>query len=104
MSIKSKLTTGLIIFLILSVISVFVYFKYFFTYEQRNVFQRKVETITGQNLTITLFTVDGEIIKRWTGIRKITSGPEHRNYVYFYTKEGKYVQIPNSTWYIAEEE
>ncbi len=106
-----KLRTKIIIISMaaLVVVGVFVYFRYFFTYEQRNVFKRQVETITGQNLTITIFGFDGRIIKRWTGIRKITSGRDregtgNRAYTFFYTREGKYVQIPNSVWYIAEEE
>lgn len=90
--------------IVILIISVFVYFRYFFTYEQRNVMKRKIETITGQNLTITVFGFDGKIIKRWTGVQKITSGTDLRNYTYFYTRDNKYVQIPDSVWYIAEEE
>jgi hypothetical protein len=107
MKIKTKIM-GII--LILAVIfSLFIFFRYFFTFEQRNVFQRKFETITGQNLTVTVFGFDGKIIKRWTGVQKITSGRTkdgsgERNYTYFYTKDNKYVQIPDSVWYIAEEE
>ncbi|TAL39015.1 MAG: hypothetical protein EPN93_02770 [Spirochaetes bacterium] len=84
----------------------YLYFKYFFTYEQKNIFQRKLENITGQNLTITVFGLDGKIIKRWTNVAKITSGKDEHSltYTFFYTKDNKYVQIPNSVWYLAEEE
>jgi hypothetical protein len=88
---------------------IFVYFRYFFTYEQRQQVKRSIDSVTGQNLTITVFGYDGRVIKRWVGIEKITSGRDRsgtgeRNYTYFYTKDGKYVQIPDSVWYIAEEE
>ena len=102
MKIRLKIAGGIL--LIVLIIAAFVYFRYFFTYEQRNVFQRKIETITGQNLTITVFGFDGRIIKRWTGVQKITSSGENRNYTFFYTRDGKYVQLPDSAWYIAEEE
>lgn len=102
MSSKLKVI-GVTIFILLG-ISIFLYFKYFFTYEQKNVLQRKFENITGQNLTITVFGFDGRIIKRWYKVEKITSGITDRNYTYFYTKDNRYVQLPNSVWYIAEEE
>lgn len=93
-----------IILLILLAASLYFYFRYYFTEEQKNITQRKLDAITGQNLTVTVFGVDGRIIKRWTGIKKITTFQDQRNYTFFYTKEGKYVQIPDSVWYIAEEE
>ncbi len=70
---------------------------------------RKLETITGSNLTVTVFGLDAKVIKRWKNIKKITSGKSNdqggeRNYTYFYTSDNKYVQIPDSVWYIAEEE
>jgi len=107
MRFKFKFIGALIILLL--VIGTYVYFKYFFTYEQRNIFQRKIETITGQNLTVTVFGLDGRIVKRWTGVQKITSGKSEsmgvvKSYVFFYTKDNKYVQLPDSVWYIAEEE
>lgn len=101
---KTKLKIAGIIAGILLILTLIIYFRYFFTYEQRNVMKRKIETITGQNLTITIFGFDGRIVKRWTGVEKITSGKDTRSYTYFYTKDGKYVQIPDSVWYIAEEE
>ncbi len=94
----------LIAVILLLIFSIYFYFRYFFTYEQRNITQRKIESITGQNLTVTIFGFDGRIIKRWTGVKKITSFQDQRNYTFFYTKEGRYVQIPDSVWYIAEEE
>ncbi len=106
-SLKGKII-GIVI-VVLLVVSAFVFFRYFFTFEQRQQFKRKVDTVTGQNMTVTVFGYDGRIIKRWVGIQKITSGytrggaGEH-NYTFFYTREGKYVQIPDSVWYIAEEE
>jgi hypothetical protein len=98
-----------VLFIILLIISGFIFFKYFFTFEQRQQFQRKIDTVTGQNMTVTVFGFDGRIIKRWVGIQKITSGYSRpgsgeRTYTYFYTSGGKYVQLPDSVWYIAEEE
>lgn len=104
MGIKKKLGLAGVVIFVLAIIGLIIYFKFFFTFEQRNRISRKIETFTGQNLTITVFDVNGEIIKRWTGVQKITSGEDFRNYVYFYTKDGKYVQLPNTLWYIAEEE
>ncbi len=94
----------LVLGLVILIIAGYFYFKYFFTYEQKNITQRQIETFTGQNLTVTVFGFDGHIIKRWTGIKKITSFKDERNYSFFYTKDGRYVQIPDSVWYIAEEE
>lgn len=102
MKLKGKIILFFIIVLI--IIGAFIFFRYLFTYEQRNILQRQIETITGQNLRITIFDVNGKVIKQWHNVKKITSGKEHRNYVYFYTKDNKYVQIPNSVWYVAEEE
>lgn len=104
MSTKTKLYIFGSTLLIVIVLGMYFYFKYFFTYEQKNITQRKIETITGQNLTITVFGYDGKIIKRWYGVKKITTPNDSRNYSYFYTKGGKYVQIPGQVWYIAEEE
>lgn len=101
---KKKLIITGIVLLILVVLGVFIYFKYFFTYEQKNIVKRKFSTITGQNLKITIYALDGKIIKTWHNVPKISSGKEHRDYTFFYTKNGKYVQIPNSIWYTAEEE
>ncbi len=97
------------VLLVVLIFGIFLYFRYFFTYEQRQQVKRKIDTVTGQNLTVTVFGFDGKIIKRWVGIEKITSGyargsAGERNYTFFYTKQGKYVQIPDSVWYIAEEE
>jgi hypothetical protein len=94
---------GLILILLLAA-ALFIFLRYFLTYEQRNRFQRNISTVTGQNLTVTIFGYDGRIIKRWTGVQKITSGQEERSYTYFYTRDKKYVQIPDSVWYLAEEE
>jgi hypothetical protein len=97
------------VLLLVSVFGTFIFFKYFFTYEQRQQVKRQIGSVTGQNLTVTVFGYDGKIIKRWVGVEKITSGYSRttggeRNYTYFYTHEGKYVQLPDSVWYIAEEE
>lgn len=94
----------MIIIVLLLIAGGYFYFAYYFTEEQKNITQRKIESITGQNLVVTVFGFDGRIIKRWTGIKKITSFNDQRNYTFFYTKDGKYVQIPDSVWYIAEEE
>lgn len=99
---KSRIIT--VIAIILLIFTAYFYFKYYFTEEQKNITQRKIDTITGQNLAVTIFGFDGRIIKRWTGVKKITSFNDERNYTFFYTKDGKYVQIPDSVWYLAEEE
>jgi hypothetical protein len=91
-------------FVFLILLGMFIYFRFFFTYEQRNKFKRSVETVTGQNLTITTYDMNGKILRRWSKVQKITSGEGVRSYVYFYTEDNKYVQIPDSVWYIAEEE
>lgn len=97
-------------YIIISVISIiilasgFIFFRYFFTYEQRNKVMRTIETVTGQNLRITVFDMNGKIVKRWVHVQKITSGGTGKNYTFFYTEDGKYVQLPDSIWYIAEEE
>ena len=93
-----------VILILLSIVFCYFYFKYFFTYEQKNITQKKIESITGQNLTVTVFGLNGNVIKRWVGVKKITEFQDNRNYTFFYTSDGKYVQIPNSVWYIAEEE
>lgn len=99
---KSRILAALLILLL--IFGLYFYFRYYFTEEQKNITQRKIESITGQNLTVTIFGFDGKIIKRWTGVKKITSFADQRNYTFFYTKDGRYVQIPDSVWYIAEEE
>ena len=104
MTISKKIKLIAIVLIFLGMGGVFLYFKYFFTYEQKNILKRKVEAITGSNLTITIFSYNGTIIKRWDHIKKITSAKENRNYTYFYTKDNRYVQIPNSVLYIAEEQ
>jgi hypothetical protein len=100
----NKLKTAGIIIILLFIAGLFFYFKYFFTYEQKNIAKRKIETLTGQNLTISVISFDGKIIKRWSNVQRISSGEIDKSYTYFYTKENKYVQIPDSVWYIAEEE
>jgi hypothetical protein len=102
MKMKTRII-GLVLVLLLA-LAAFIFFRYFFTYEQRNQFQRSLSTVTGQNLTVTIFGYDGRIIKRWTGVQKITSGKEEKGYTYFFTRDNKYVQIPDSVWYLAEEE
>ncbi|MCX7679177.1 MAG: hypothetical protein N2316_08145 [Spirochaetes bacterium] len=104
MALSTKLKIAMAVFVAIMLVFTFFYFRYFFTYEQKNIMRRKIDTITGMNLTVTVFGYDGRIIKRWTGVQRITSGKEGRDYTYFYTKDGRYVQIPNSVWYIAEEE
>lgn len=106
---KTKIRIFGIMMVLVIIGGLFVYFRYFFTYEQRQQIRRKIDTVTGQNMTVTVFGYDGRIIKRWVGIQKLTSGYSRggsgeRNYTFFYTREGKYVQIPDSVWYIAEEE
>ncbi len=102
MSTKLKIIIAVILIFLIG--GTYLYFKYFFTYEQKNILKRQIETITGQNLSVTIFGYDGRIIKRWKNVQKITAPKETRNYTFFYTKDNKYVQIPDSVWYIAEEE
>ena len=104
---KSKVIIFLIIAMLL--ISGIIYFRFFFLYEERVVIGRKSVSITGMNLTVTIFGCDGKIVKRWKNVNKITSGraPDgstERYYTSFFTRDRKYVQIPNSVWYVAEEE
>lgn len=97
----------LILFCICALVigAMFIYFRFFFTYEQRNRFQRSIESVTGQNLTVTVFDASGKTVRKWSGVQKITSSSEvGKGYVYFYTSDNKYIQIPNSVWYIAEQE
>jgi hypothetical protein len=103
---KTKITVVIVALVMLLAGGLYFYFRYYFTYEQKNILQRRLETITGQNITVTVFGFDGRIIKRWPNVKKISSGIGERNltYTFFYTSDGKYVQIPNSVWYIAEEE
>ena len=56
--------------------AMFIYFRFFFTYEQRNRFQRSIESVTGQNLTVTVFDGTGKTVRKWTGVQKITSSAE----------------------------
>lgn len=94
-----------ILAVVIVVVSVFGYFYFFyFNIERTNILRRSIDKYTGQNLTITLFSYSGQMLKQWKNVKKITSGADTRNYTYFYTDAGKYVQIPNSVTYIAEEE
>jgi hypothetical protein len=102
MSLKLKVI-GIIVIVFL-LLGLFLYFRYFFTYEQKNIVQKRLENIIGQNLTITVFGYDGRIIKRWYNVNKLSTGKGTRNYTFFYTKDNRFVQLPASVWYIAEEE
>ncbi len=93
-----------ILLTVLLVIGLYFYFNYYFTEEQKNMTQRKFDTITGQNLRVTVFDANGRIVKSWAGVKKISTFQDQRNYTFFYTSKDKYVQIPDSVWYIAEEE
>ena len=104
---KLKIAGGVLsVFLVIGLV---IFFRYLFTFEQRQQVKRQIGSVTGMNLTVTIFGYDGRIIKRWTGVQKITSGRDakasgERNYTFFYTRDNKYVQIPDSVWYLAEEE
>lgn len=91
---------------VILVIAGFASWLYFFYFnvERSNQIRRSLDKYTGQNLTVSIFSYSGTLIKQWHNVNKITSGGIDRNYTYFYTKTGKYVQIPNSVTYIAEEE
>ena len=85
--------------------TLFVAYKLIFTEERKNIFRRKIQTYTGFNLTVTVYSYDGKVIKVWKGVSKVTSGHKQgQNYVYFYTKDGRYIQIPHSVIYVAEQE
>jgi hypothetical protein len=83
----------------------FIAYKLIFTEEKKNIIRRKLQTYTGFNLTVTVYSYDGKVLRVWKGVSKVTSGHKQgQNYVYFYTKDGRYVQIPHSAMYIAEQE
>ncbi len=90
--------------ILLAVFALFIYLRFFFTYEQRNKVKRSIESVTGQNLRITIFDMNGKIIRQWEHVPKISTGGADRHYTFFYTDNGRYVQIPDSVWYVAEEE
>ena len=103
-----------IFFIILALLSIpvgYLYFKYFYKSEQKNIVHeqentdlRKTESVSGKNMSVTIFTANGSIIKRWTGVKKITESRDDKHHTSFYTSDGKLVQIPESVWYIIEEE
>ncbi len=66
---KSRIIIAITV--ILLIFTAYFYFKYYFTEEQKNITQRKIESITGQNLVVTVFGFDGRVIKRWTGVKKL---------------------------------
>ncbi len=101
---KTKIIFIGVVILLAAIFAGWIYFFYF-NIERTNIIRRSVDKYTGQNLTVTIFSMDGKIIKQWRGVKKITSsGDSGRPYTYFYTKNNKYVQIPISVTYIAEEE
>ncbi len=89
---------------LLAIFALFIYFRFFFTYEQRNRVKRSIESVTGQNLKITLYDLNGKTIRQWEHVPKISTGGDNKHYIFFYTENGKYVQISDSAWYTAEEE
>jgi len=102
LSTKSKVVA--VLFIIIAIFGGYVYFKYFFTPEQSNITRKRIDTLTGQNLTVTVFSMDGKVIKKWSNVKLISSVKDNGNFSYFYTKDKKYVQIPESVTYVAEEE
>ncbi len=109
MKVSSKFKITGVLVTILLIFMGYIYFRYFFSYEQKNQIRRQIETFTGINLTVTVFAYNGQVVKKWYNVKKITSGKSgdgagERNYTYFYTDKGKYVQIPDSVFYIAEED
>jgi hypothetical protein len=93
----------LIVLTLVIIAGFYIFFRFFFTYEQRNRFKRSVESVTGQDLNVTVFDMNGKVIRKWVHVKKITTGGNDRHYTYFYTEDDRYVQIPDSVWYIAEE-
>jgi hypothetical protein len=100
---KVKIISVFSVILILAGVFFYLYYFYF-NIERTNKLRRSIDKYTGQNLTVTIFSYGGQLLKQWKGVKKITSSGDARDYTFFYTKEGKYVQIPNSVTYIAEEE
>jgi hypothetical protein len=100
--VKKYLIIGILSIVIIGML--FLFFRYFFTYEQRNRVKRSIESVTGQNLRVTVYDMNGKVLRQWEHIEKISTGGTDRHYIFFYTDGGKYVQIPDSAWYVAEEE
>ena len=104
MKLVTKLKIFIVLLIILSISGGYLYFRYYPHLDKKVVPLKTLESFTGESLTVTIFSHDGKIIKRWTGVKKVKSWSDDRNYTFFYTRDGKYVQIPNSVWYLAEEE
>ena len=85
------------------IIAGYFYFKYYFSEEQKNITKRKIENLQGLNLTVTIFGMNGKILATYKNVKKITSAIDGRAYTYFRTNDDRYVQIPNSVFYIAED-
>jgi hypothetical protein len=86
------------------IITGYFYFKYYFSEEQKNITKRKIENLQGLNLTVTIFGMNGKILATYKKVKKITSAIDGRDYTYFRTNDDRYVQIPNSVFYIAEDQ
>ncbi|RME06745.1 MAG: hypothetical protein D6812_01175 [Deltaproteobacteria bacterium] len=75
------------------------------TQESQNQLKRSIQNYTGASLRVTIYAMDGTPIKTYEGVDKVTTGRGERGdarpYIYFYDKNGKYVQT--NMGYIAEE-
>ncbi len=92
-----------IFFVVILIVIGSVYWKYFGTAERKNITMRKVENLQGLKMTVHVFSYSGRILRTYENVSKITSGKGDRSYTYFRTSDNRYVQIPNSVCYIAED-
>lgn len=104
MKLSTKLKIAGVLLVVFLFIGGYFYFKYFFSQEQKNITKRRIENLQGLNLTVTVFGMDGKILRVYKNVKKITSATGGRAYTYFRTSDDRYVQIPNSVFYIAEDE
>jgi hypothetical protein len=98
MSFKSKM-----ILIILIIIIFFSVYMLFIKSDGDKNTSKKTDALHNKNITLTIFGNDGRIIKRWINVKGITAD-KNGSHTSFHTRDGKYVLMPNSLWYIAEEE
>ncbi len=101
---SSKFKVVVFLLIIAGIFSGYIYFKFYFKPGKENETRYAIDSITGQNLTVTVFSIDGKVLRKWNNVKIITTIKDKGNFSYFYTKDKKYVQIPESVTYIAEEE
>jgi hypothetical protein len=67
-----------VVVIILLIISGYIYVKYFFTYEQKNITQRKIESLQGRISLLQYSVLMGALLK---------DGPELKKLLHFRTRE-----------------